>query len=61
MDIGASLSAAGSATSGLDQSGAFDNVFGDQIVGGSKPLPSWMPLAVLGIVAAVVIVWLLRK
>jgi hypothetical protein len=60
-DFAASLSASGSATSGFDQSGAFQNAFGDQIVGGSKPLPSWFPLAALGMVAAVLIVWLLRR
>lgn len=60
-DFAAGFSGSSSSTSGIDQSGAFQNVFGDQIVGGKKPLPEWLPLAALGLVAAVVIVWLLRK
>jgi hypothetical protein len=58
-DIGASLSGSSSATSGA--SFDFRNLFGDTIVGGKRQQPTWIILAAIGAVAAVVIVFLLRK
>ena len=56
MDVGASLSGSSSATSGLTQS--FDNIFGDHNAGGG---PSWVMPAIIGAIALVIIIWLIRR
>lgn len=58
-DIGASISGSSSATSGF--SADFRNLFGDTIVGGKKPTPPWLMLAVVGAITAVAIVFVMRK
>jgi len=61
-DFAASLSASGSATSGIDLAGAFQHAFGDDfIVGGKKPSPDWLPAVVIAAIAAVVLVYFLRR
>ena len=61
LDLNASVAASSSSTSGTDQSGAFQNVFGDQIVGGKKPTPPWLQLIALGALALLVLIWLIRR
>ena len=61
VDVNASLSGSSSATAGLDQGGAFQNVFGDQIVGGKKPTPPWLQLVLGGAIALLFLIWIVRR
>jgi len=57
-DIGASLSGSSSATAGLQ--GDFREIFGDHIVG-KKPVPIWLPLAAIGALVFLGIIFLIRR
>ena len=58
-DVGASLSGSSSATSGLRTDNTYR--YGDVIIGGPKPQPPWLWLALGGIVLAAVTVFLVRR
>ncbi len=62
VDVNASFSGSSSASSAQDQRGAFSNVFGDTLTGGSKkPTPDWLKAIIIGAVAAVALVFFLRR
>ena len=61
-DLAASFSGSASATSGVRPDQSFR--YGDVILGGGKPQPPWLQLAVAGMLLAGVVVlaaWMLKK
>jgi len=58
-DLAASFSGSSSATSGLRSDNTYR--FGDVIIGGPKPQPPWIWLALAGVVLAGFVVWAVRR
>ncbi len=58
-DVNASASTSSSATSGLRSDNSYR--YGDVIIGGPKPQPPWIWLALGGIVLAGFAVWAVRR
>jgi len=58
-DVNASASTSSSATSGLRSDNSYR--YGDVIIGGPKPQPPWLWLAVGGILLAGFAVWAVRR
>lgn len=58
-DVNASASTSSSATSGLRSDNSYR--YGDVIIGGPKPSPPWLWMALGGIVLAGFAVWAVRR
>lgn len=58
-DLGLSLSASGSATSGLE--GNLSRLTGDVFTGGSKPPNKWILPAIIAGVFTLAVVWILHR